>query len=163
MRDRPTSGSGRSSTSAWPPPRNGWKLNAGAIVDKAITPMRAFVAEPMRYGRVFLAGDAAHIAPPTGGQGPNLAVADAWTLGEALAPLVRDQEHRPARRVLGDMSAPRLAPRGVLDRDDRAVPRDPERHARDPPSPPALQARYLVHSSAASTSLAENYVGFDPD
>ena len=57
--------------------RDGWELNAdGPIIEKGITPMRSFVVEPMQYGRLFLAGDAAHIVPPTGAKGINLAIAD---------------------------------------------------------------------------------------
>ncbi|MEV8632101.1 4-hydroxybenzoate 3-monooxygenase [Streptosporangium sp. NPDC051023] len=63
----------------------GFTLATGEIVEKGVTPMRSFVAEPMRYGRLFLAGDAAHIVPPTGAKGLNLAVADVRVLTEALA------------------------------------------------------------------------------
>jgi p-hydroxybenzoate 3-monooxygenase len=63
---------------------DGWALNEGPIVDKAITPMRSFVVEPMQHGRLFLAGDAAHIVPPTGAKGLNLAVADVRVLADAL-------------------------------------------------------------------------------
>jgi p-hydroxybenzoate 3-monooxygenase len=62
----------------------GWTLNEGPIVDKAITPMRSFVVEPVQHGRLFLAGDAAHIVPPTGAKGLNLAVADVRVLADAL-------------------------------------------------------------------------------
>jgi p-hydroxybenzoate 3-monooxygenase len=62
----------------------GWSLNEGPIVDKAITPMRSFVVEPMQHGRLYLAGDAAHIVPPTGAKGLNLAVADVRVLAAAL-------------------------------------------------------------------------------
>ena len=61
-----------------------WSLNEGPIVDKAITPMRSFVVEPMQHGRLYLAGDAAHIVPPTGAKGLNLAVADVRVLADAL-------------------------------------------------------------------------------
>jgi p-hydroxybenzoate 3-monooxygenase len=60
-------------------------LNRGPITDKSVTPMRSYVAEPMRYGRLFLAGDAAHIVPPTGAKGLNLAVADVRVLSAAIA------------------------------------------------------------------------------
>jgi p-hydroxybenzoate 3-monooxygenase len=63
---------------------DGWTLNEGPIVDKAITPMRSFVVEPMQHGSLFLAGDAAHIVPPTGAKGLNLAVADVRVLADAL-------------------------------------------------------------------------------
>ncbi|WP_030756524.1 MULTISPECIES: 4-hydroxybenzoate 3-monooxygenase [unclassified Streptomyces] len=65
--------------------RPGWKLERGPITSKAVLPMRSHVTEPMRYGRVFLAGDAAHIVPPTGAKGLNLAAADVIVLARALA------------------------------------------------------------------------------
>ncbi len=65
---------------------DGWRVNEGAILEKAITPMRSFVCEPLRYGRLFLLGDAAHIVPPTGAKGLNLAVNDARLLAPARSP-----------------------------------------------------------------------------
>jgi p-hydroxybenzoate 3-monooxygenase len=62
----------------------GWELTPGPILEKGITPMRSFVAEPMRHGQLFLAGDAAHIVPPTGAKGLNLAVSDVTVLARAL-------------------------------------------------------------------------------
>jgi p-hydroxybenzoate 3-monooxygenase len=62
----------------------GWKLQRGPVTGKAVLPMRSHVTEPMRYGRVFLAGDAAHIVPPTGAKGLNLAAADVIVLARAL-------------------------------------------------------------------------------
>lgn len=62
----------------------GWRVNEGEIIDKAITPMRTYVCEPMRFGQLFLAGDAAHIVPPTGAKGLNLAVNDVRLLAAAL-------------------------------------------------------------------------------
>jgi p-hydroxybenzoate 3-monooxygenase len=71
----------------------GWTLHEGPIREKGITPMRSFVAAPMRHGRLFLAGDAAHIVPPTGAKGLNLAAADVVVLAQALeAWLVRGDE-----------------------------------------------------------------------
>ena len=66
------------------------RLNRGPLLLKSVTPMRAFVAEPMRHGRLFLAGDAAHIVPPTGAKGMNLAFADVVALARALAGYYRD-------------------------------------------------------------------------
>ena len=63
---------------------DGWTPNEGPILQKGVTPMRSFVVEPMQYGRLFLAGDAAHIVPPTGAKGMNLAVADVRVLSKAL-------------------------------------------------------------------------------
>jgi len=83
--------------SAWPDERvweeldrrfetgEGFRLNRGLIDQKGVTPMRSFVTEPMQHGRLFLAGDAAHIVPPTGAKGLNLAVADVRILARALA------------------------------------------------------------------------------
>ena len=68
----------------------GWSLTSGPVLQKSITPMRSFVAAPMRYGNLFLAGDAAHIVPPTGAKGLNLAVADVAALATALIRLIRD-------------------------------------------------------------------------
>lgn len=62
-----------------------WRLNEGPVLQKSVAPMRSFVVEPMQYGRLFLAGDAAHIVPPTGAKGMNLAVADVRVLSRALA------------------------------------------------------------------------------
>lgn len=64
---------------------DGFRINEGPILQKGVTAMRSFVAEPMQYGRLFLAGDAAHIVPPTGAKGLNLAVADVRILAHALA------------------------------------------------------------------------------
>jgi p-hydroxybenzoate 3-monooxygenase len=94
--------------SAWPDARiwehlhrrlatdDGWELGEGPIVDFSVAPIRSFVAEPMRYGRLFLAGDAAHIVPPTGAKGLNLAVRDVRVLAPALAALVGDRDDRLA-------------------------------------------------------------------
>src|SRR5439155_13405222 len=63
---------------------DGWTLDEGRVLEKGITGMRSFVVEPMRYGRLFLAGDAAHIVPPTGAKGLNLAIADVRVLAGAI-------------------------------------------------------------------------------
>ncbi len=70
--------------------QDGWALHRGPITDKSILPMRSFVSTPMRHGRLFLAGDAAHIVPPTGAKGLNLAIADVALLSRALVGLLRD-------------------------------------------------------------------------
>jgi p-hydroxybenzoate 3-monooxygenase len=64
--------------------QDGWSLQQGPITDKSVLPMRSFVATPMRHGRLFLAGDAAHIVPPTGAKGLNLAIADVTLLARAV-------------------------------------------------------------------------------
>jgi p-hydroxybenzoate 3-monooxygenase len=63
---------------------DGWKLNRGTVIQKGVTEMRSFVVEPMQYGTLFIAGDAAHIVPPTGAKGLNLAIADVRVLARAL-------------------------------------------------------------------------------
>ena len=120
--------------------------------------MRSFVAEPMRYGRLFLAGDAAHIVPPTGAKGFNLAMADVWRLANALA----DYYERGDSSALDAYSERGLrrtwrAQRfswwmtSMLHRADSANPFDHRRQL--------AELEYLVSSKAAMTSLAENYVG----
>ncbi len=79
----------------------GWQLQDGPVLEKIMAPMRSFVAEPMRYGRLYLAGDAAHIVPPTGAKGLNLAAFDVGVLTEALAAWYADGRHRAARRYSG--------------------------------------------------------------
>jgi p-hydroxybenzoate 3-monooxygenase len=70
----------------------GWSLNTGTITEKSVLPMRSFVAAPMRRGRLFLAGDAAHIVPPTGAKGLNLAVADVTLLARALVRFLTEKQ-----------------------------------------------------------------------
>src|SRR5439155_15024963 len=69
-----------------------FSLNEGPILERGLTGLRSFVAEPMRYGRLFLAGDAAHIVPPTGAKGMNLALGDARVLAAAFAAHYRDHD-----------------------------------------------------------------------
>jgi p-hydroxybenzoate 3-monooxygenase len=82
--------------------QDGWKLHPGPIIDRSVLPMRSFVQTPMRYGRLFLAGDAAHIVPPTGAKGLNLAVADVALLAPALIALLRGNDPAPADRYSAD-------------------------------------------------------------
>jgi p-hydroxybenzoate 3-monooxygenase len=70
----------------------GWELSTGTITEKSVLPMRSFVSTPMRHGRLFLAGDAAHIVPPTGAKGLNLAVADVTILAGALVRLLKEKQ-----------------------------------------------------------------------
>ena len=72
-----------------------WTLGEGPIVEKGVTGMRSFVVEPMQHGRLFLAGDAAHIVPPTGAKGLNLAVADVRVLAAALGAWYREGDNAP--------------------------------------------------------------------
>ncbi|PKH42884.1 4-hydroxybenzoate 3-monooxygenase [Nocardioides alpinus] len=76
--------------------QDGWTLTPGPITERSVLPMRSFVQTPMRHGRMFLAGDAAHIVPPTGAKGLNLAVADVGLLAPALVDLVRNDDSRLA-------------------------------------------------------------------
>jgi len=78
--------------------QDGWQLQPGPITEKSILPMRSFVSTPMQHGRLFLAGDAAHIVPPTGAKGLNLAVADVAILSRALVALLREHDPRPTQR-----------------------------------------------------------------
>ena len=137
---------------------DGWQPNTGPILQKGIAAMRSFVAEPMQYGRLYLAGDAAHIVPPTGAKGLNLAAADVWRLARALAEFYDNG----ATTRLSDYSKIGLrrtwrAQRfswwmtTMLHRDASATPFDYRRQIAD--------VEYLVSSRAAMTSFAENYVG----
>ena len=85
----PTSASGRSCDAAAGRPTTAASSTTARSSRRAITPMRSFVAEPMQHGRLFLAGDAAHIVPPTGAKGMNLAIADVRVLADALGRLLR--------------------------------------------------------------------------
>ena len=88
---------------------DGWTLKEGPVIEKTIAPLRSFVAQPMQYGRLYLAGDAVHIVPATGAKGLNLAVADVQVLGEALAKYLNARRRCPAQGVLGRLPAPGLA------------------------------------------------------
>ncbi len=90
----------------------------GPILEKGVTGMRSFVAEPMQHGRLYLAGDAAHIVPPTGAKGLNLAAHDVRVLADALIDWYGTRQHGRARRLLGRVPAPRLARRALLLLDD---------------------------------------------
>ena len=95
-----TSGSGRSSSSARR--STAGRSHEGPILEKGVTGMRSFVAEPMQHGRLFLAGDAAHIVPPTGAKGLNLAIADVRAARRGARRLVRDRLDRPASTRYSD-------------------------------------------------------------
>jgi p-hydroxybenzoate 3-monooxygenase len=139
---------------------DGFALNEGEIFDKGITPMRSFVAEPMRHGRLFLAGDAAHIVPATGAKGLNLAVADVRVLARALrAYLERGDEDgldaysdRCLRRVWRVQHFSWFMT-SMLHRMNADDPFEAKLQR--------SQLEYVVRSRAAATSLAENYVGLE--
>ena len=121
--------------------------------------MRSFVAEPMRYGRLFLAGDAAHIVPPTGAKGMNLAIADVAVLAAALIAWLPRRRDGAARRLLGDVPAPGLAGRALLVvDDDDAAPRSPPT-TRSSTRSSSRSCATCVGSPRRRPSLAENYVG----
>ncbi len=135
-----------------------WALADGPILEKGITAMRSFVMDPMRYGRLFLAGDAAHIVPPTGAKGLNLAVADVLVLAEAL-----DAWFRSGSAALLDAYSQTCLRRvwrvqhfswWMTSMLHRAPDADPFTHQLQ-----LSQLRYITSSRAAATSLAENYVG----
>lgn len=137
---------------------DGWVPTAGPIFQKGITPMRSFVVEPMQYGRLYLAGDAAHIVPPTGAKGLNLAVADVVVLARALQrhyasgddELLRRYSELCLRRV---WRAQRFSwwMTTMLHRFDDGDSFDQRRQL--------AELDYLTGSRAAMTSMAENYVG----
>jgi p-hydroxybenzoate 3-monooxygenase len=137
----------------------GETVNQGPILERGITTMRSFVIEPMQHGRLFLAGDAAHVVPPTGAKGMNLAIADVRVLAEALGAWYRD-----GSTVLLEAYSDTCLRRvwraehfswwmtSMLHRFDS----DPFQHRLQ-----LSQLRYTVTSTAAATSLAENYVGLE--
>ena len=137
---------------------DGWHPNRGPIVQKGVTGMRSLVVEPMRCGRMFLAGDAAHIVPPTGAKGLNLAVADVKALARALAEFYRHGRTEMLdgyselclRRV---WRAQRFSwwMTSMLHRGASAEAFDYKRQV--------AELDYVTSSRAAMTSLAENYVG----
>jgi p-hydroxybenzoate 3-monooxygenase len=138
--------------------RDGWVPNEGAITQKGVTPMRSFVAEPMHYGSLFLAGDAAHIVPPTGAKGLNLAVADVWRLARALGEFYESGSRRLLDRYSAEGSrrtwrAQRFSwwMTSMLHKSGDENRFDHKRQI--------AELEYLVSSEAAMTSLAENYVG----
>jgi p-hydroxybenzoate 3-monooxygenase len=137
---------------------DGPPLNDGPIIERGITAFRSFVAAPMQYGRLLLAGDAAHTVPPTGAKGMNLAIADARLLGAALAA----RYHQGREDLVASYSASCLrrvwraehfswSMTSMLHRfpDDDAFQHQMQ----------LAQLRYTVSSRAAATSLAENYAG----
>ena len=130
----------------------------GPILQKGITPMRSFVAEPMRHGRLFLAGDSAHIVPPTGAKGMNLAIADVRVLARALDAFYQLRDPALLDRYSGTClrrvwKAERFSwwMTSLLHRFHAQSPFDYRVQVAD--------LDYLTGSRAASTALAENYVG----
>jgi p-hydroxybenzoate 3-monooxygenase len=142
--------------------REGWKPIEGPIVQKNIVAMRSFVAEPMRFGRLFLAGDAAHIVPPTGAKGLNLAVADVLVLTRALARFYASG----SEDALDAYSATCLRRIWLAERFSWWMTSMLHRFHGESRFHHKLQLAELdnvVHFHAAATSLAENYVGLPLD
>ncbi|HEX9183409.1 MAG TPA: 4-hydroxybenzoate 3-monooxygenase [Burkholderiales bacterium] len=136
----------------------GWKLTEGRIFQKGIVAMRSFVVEPMQYGRLFLAGDAAHIVPPTGAKGLNLAAADVRVLARALAAFYREQRGD----LLAQYSATALRRVWRAEHFSWWMTSMLHRFHDDTPFHHRLQLAeldYVTSSHAAATTLAENYVG----
>jgi len=136
----------------------GFALETGEIIDRAVTPMRAFVAEPMRHGRLFLVGDAAHIVPPTGAKGMNLAIADARVLSRAIGASAATG----ATTHLDAYSDVCLARIWRVQHFSWWMTTMLHRPADQDPYDRLLQLSqldYVTSSRAAATTLAENYVG----
>jgi len=140
----------------------GFRLNEGPIFQKGVTGMRSYVVEPMQYGRMFLAGDAAHIVPPTGAKGMNLAVADVHVLSRALHAFCANGYEAP----LEQYSATCLKRvwraqhfswwmTSMLHHFEDSGDFDYRRQL--------AELEYVTSSRAAATSLADNYVGFPID
>jgi len=140
---------------------DGWSVSEGAITDKSVTAMRSFVAAPMRHGRLFIAGDAAHIVPPTGAKGLNLAFSDvivlaaalraalvdgSWGLADAYSDTCLDRVWRATHFSWWMTSMLHVAPG-----------QDPFESQLQ-----LSQLRYVTSSRAAAVSLAENYCGYKP-
>jgi p-hydroxybenzoate 3-monooxygenase len=137
--------------------QDGWQLTPGPITEKSVLPMRSFVQSPMRYGRLFLAGDSAHIVPPTGAKGLNLAIADVALLAPALVALLR-----------GDTSLADAYSETALRRVWRCTHfswwMTTMLHADGDPFDAQLQLsqlRWVTRSAAGAAGLAENYAGLD--
>jgi len=134
------------------------KLMTGPSIEKRIAPLRSFVAEPMRFGTMFLAGDAAHIVPPTGAKGLNLAASDVHYLSRAF----RDYYDKKSSAGIDGYSVMALARVWKAVRFSwwmtSMLHKFPE-HGDFGARIQLAELNYLVSSKAASTSLAENYVG----
>ena len=134
------------------------RITTGPSIEKSIAPLRSFVAEPMRFGRLFLAGDAAHIVPPTGAKGLNLAASDVKYLSDALMDFYLEKSNAG----IDGYSQRALARIWKAERFSWSLTtlmhRFPDADAFGQKMQEA-ELDYLVQSKAASTALAENYVG----
>ncbi len=136
--------------------QHGWTLTPGPVTDKSVLPMRSFVQSPMRHGRLFLAGDAAHTVPPTGAKGLNLAIADVALLAPALARLVGKNDG-----ALADAYSD-TALRRVWRSEHFSWWMTTMLHISGDPFDAQLQLsqlRWVTSSTAGATGLAENYAG----
>lgn len=136
----------------------GWRLDRGPIIEKSITPMRSFFIDNMQFGRLFLAGDAAHIVPPTGGKGLNLAVADVKHLVDGLVQFYQ----KDSFESLNNYS--RLALKRILRAQDFSHFMTTMFHKQAEHGSYTYQMQkarfdYIKASSAFATTIAENYVG----
>jgi p-hydroxybenzoate 3-monooxygenase len=137
---------------------DGWKLTEGPVLQKGVTGMRSFVVEPMQFGRLFLAGDSAHIVPPTGAKGLNLAVSDVRILARALKRFY-DTGNRDLLDSYSDTCLRRVWKvqrfswwmTSMLHRFPDENPFDQRRQL--------AELDYVISSRAAAKTLAENYVG----
>jgi p-hydroxybenzoate 3-monooxygenase len=138
----------------------GWTLAEGPVLEKGVTGMRSFVVEPMQHGRLFLAGDAAHIVPPTGAKGLNLAISDVRVLAEALADWYRtgrgDALERYSERCLRRVWRCEHFSWWMTSMLHRSPGDDPFELRLQ-----LSQLRYVTTSEVAARSLAENYVGLE--
>jgi p-hydroxybenzoate 3-monooxygenase len=137
---------------------DGWTLHEGPVLEKVVAGMRSFVAEPMQCGRLYLAGDAAHIVPPTGAKGLNLALADVRVLAEALVHLFRTGSDE----LLDAYSQECLRRVWRAEHFSWWMTSMLHRHPGNDPFELRLQLsqlRYVTTSESAARSLAENYVG----
>jgi p-hydroxybenzoate 3-monooxygenase len=141
----------------------GWTLREGPILEKSVAELRSYIVEPMQYGRLFLAGDAAHIVPPTGAKGMNLAIADARVLADGIVRWYRDGDRdgldgysetclRRVWRVQEFSTWMSWMIHRIPDSEPQA---DFRRRLQE------AQLRYLFGSRAAQESFAENYVGIE--
>ncbi|WP_127550805.1 4-hydroxybenzoate 3-monooxygenase [Actinoplanes sp. OR16] len=136
--------------------QNGWKLTPGPITDKSVLPMRSHVQTPMRHGNLFLAGDAAHIVPPTGAKGLNLAIADVALLSEALIAKIKNGDPAKADSYSDD------AQRRVWRCTHFSWWMTTMLHTSGDPFDAQLQLsqlKWVANSEAGATGLAENYAG----
>ena len=141
---------------------DGWQVTEGPVLNRNITEMRSFVVEPMRHGRLYLAGDAAHIVPPTGAKGLNLAVADVRVLARALG----DYYATGRTELLDSYSATCLRRIWRVEHFSWWMTSMLHRFPGDDAFQQRLQRAqldYVVSSRAAATTLAENYVGLPYD